>query len=152
MIINQNLLNSINSLSFIEELYSDTIEYITDESNSPGVWVGNDREYKKINIKDTIKGVSWTYGNDFSIDNGEMTSKIEVYFIVNTLRSKITRNEIIYQLISLLNGLGKDFSIETDASRALSRYTNFFELNKQIGKVPYLVFRIDYEKVTNICL
>ena len=149
--MNKTISDSIRNLSFIEEVYTDTIEYKTDESSAPATHLKNG-EYAKINIKDTLKGVCWFYESVTKVKNGEAEINAECYIIVNTTRAKLSRSEILRLIMTTFNSLGLDFDIETDATRALSRYSAFFELHKQIGKVPYLVFRVNYTEIKNLCL
>lgn len=147
----ENIITEIQKLSFIQEFYPETIEYRTEESDSPAAHKGNGG-YEKLNIHDTLRGVGWIYHPTKSVASGELTQSVELYIIVNTVRAKMSDIDIQNSIINMMNGLGLDFSIEIDATRALSRYNNFFELNKQIGKIPYLCYRVDFEDSYTLCL
>lgn len=146
-----NLINEISKLDFIESVFPDTIEYRTETDNAPGYWT-KDREYEKINIRDTKKGITWLYRSSLEVDDIEELSDFELYFIVNTKRAKLSLSEVVEEVKKTVNSSGRNFTIELDAERALSRYSNFFETNKQIGKIPYVVFRVDFSDTNDFCI
>ena len=149
----------LEGLDFIDVCHLSTGIYDTDESQAPRIYTGRGRDYKKLNIADTIKGLAWIYEENAISNGGTKTSTIELYVIVNTERSKLTgkhidnvnvKQEIEAEILKAID-FQQDIDIQSHASEALSRYSNFYETNKQIGKIPYLVWRFDFDFSYEIC-